>query len=52
MIKVTLGNNTKRKTEILDPNTTLKAALESAEIDYTKGTMHLDGSIRHSLTSA
>ena len=44
MIKVTLGNNTKRKTEILDPNTTLKAALESVEIDYTKGTMHLDGS--------
>jgi len=44
MIKVTIGNNVKRKTEILDPETTLREALEEAEIDYTSGIMNLDGS--------
>ena len=44
MIKVTIGNNVKRTSEILDENTTLREALESAEIDYTRGTMNLDGS--------
>jgi len=44
MIKVTIGNNVKRKTEILDENTTLRAALEEVEIDYSRGTMNLDGS--------
>jgi len=44
MIKITMGNNVKRKSEILDPNTTLRDALESAEIDYTTGIMNLDGS--------
>ena len=44
MIKVTIGNNVKRKTEILDENTTLRQALENAEIDYSRGTMNLDGS--------
>jgi hypothetical protein len=44
MIKVTMGNNVKRKTEILDENTTLREALEDAEIDYTTGIMNLDGS--------
>jgi hypothetical protein len=44
MIKVTIGNNVKRKTEILDENTTLREALEEAEIDYTRGIMNLDGS--------
>ena len=44
MIKVTIGNNVKRKTEILDDNTTLRQALEDAEIDYSRGTMNLDGS--------
>ena len=44
MIKVTIGNNVKRKTEILDENTTLRTALEDAEIDYSRGTMNLDGS--------
>jgi hypothetical protein len=44
MIKVTMGNNVKRKTEILDENTTLREALEEAEIDYTRGIMNLDGS--------
>ena len=44
MIKVTMGNNVKRKTEILDDSTTLREALEAAEIDYTTGIMNLDGS--------
>ena len=44
MIKVTIGNNVKRKTVILDENTTLRDALEEAEIDYSRGTMNLDGS--------
>lgn len=44
MVKVTIGNNVKRSTVILDENTTLRTALEDAEIDYTRGTMNLDGS--------
>ena len=44
MIKVTIGNNVKRKTEILDPEITLREALEDAQIDYTNGIMNLDGS--------
>ena len=44
MIKVTIGNNVKRKTEIVDPDTTLRDALETAEIDYTTGVINLDGS--------
>ena len=44
MIKVTMGNNVKRTSEILDENTTLREALEIAEVDYTRGMMNLDGS--------
>ena len=44
MIRVTMGNNVKRKTEILDADTTLRDALEAAEVDYTAGIMNLDGS--------
>ena len=44
MIKVTMGNNVKRTSEVLDANTTLREALELAEIDYTRGVMNLDGS--------
>ena len=44
MIKVTMGNNVKRSSEILDENTTLREALEIGEIDYTTGIMNLDGS--------
>ena len=44
MIKVTMGNNVKRKDVILDANTTLREALEDADIDYTRGVMNLDGS--------
>jgi len=44
MIKVTMGNNVKRESEILDENTTLRDALEGAGIDYSRGMMNLDGS--------
>ena len=44
MIKVTIGNNVKREPYIIPATTTLRAALEQAQIDYTRGTMHLDGS--------
>lgn len=43
MIKVTMGNNVKRESQIIDENTTLRTALEDAGIDYTTGVMHLDG---------
>lgn len=44
MIKVVVGNNVKRESVIVDNNTTLRAVLEDNGIDYTTGTMHLDGS--------
>ena len=44
MIKVTIGNNVKRESIIIDENTTLRKALEDSGIDYTTGIMHLDGS--------
>ena len=44
MIKVTIGNNVKRDHVLVDENTTLRACLEANGIDYTRGTMHLDGS--------
>lgn len=44
MIKVTVGNNVKRSSVIIEETTTLREALEDAGIDYTRGVMHLDGS--------
>ncbi len=44
MIKATIGNNLDRKDYILTPDTTLRAALDEAGIDYSRGTMTLDGS--------
>ena len=44
MIKVTVGNNVKRNSVNVDEATTLRSVLETNEIDYTRGTMHLDGS--------
>ena len=43
MIKVTLGNNTVRKTVIVDSSTTLRQALDANGIDYAHGAMMLDG---------
>lgn len=42
MLKVTTGNNMKRTTVFVDENTTLKECLEANEVDYTRGTVHLD----------
>lgn len=44
MVKVVVGNNVKRESVIVDASTTLRAVLENAGIDYTRGVMHLDGS--------
>lgn len=44
MIRCTIGNNLKKANYNFDPNTTLKAALETAGVDYSTGTMNLDGS--------
>ena len=44
MIKVTMGNNVRRTSEILDDNTTLRDALKGVGIDCTTGIMNLDGS--------
>ena len=44
MVKVTVGNNVKRESVIVDSSTTLRTVLEDAGIDYTRGVMHLDGS--------
>lgn len=44
MIKVVVSNNVKRETAIVDENTTLRTVLEDANVDYTRGVMHLDGS--------
>lgn len=43
MIKVTVGNNLKRESVIVEESTTLRTVLENAGVDYTKGQMHLDG---------
>lgn len=44
MVKVTVGNNVNRKTVIVSENTTLRQVLEDNNVDYSRGTMHLDGS--------
>lgn len=43
MVKVNVGNNLKRESVIVDSTTTLRNVLKDAGIDYTRGTMHLDG---------
>ena len=43
MVKVVTGNNVQRATKIVSEDITLKAVLEEAGIDYTRGVMHLDG---------
>lgn len=43
MVKITIGNNVKRSTVLVPKTATLRATLEQAGIDYTRGTMHLDG---------
>ena len=43
MIKVTIGTNTNRKAVNVDPNRTIKSVLDEQAINYTTGTLHLDG---------
>jgi len=43
MIKVTVGNNVERKDVIVTPDTTLRAALDEAGINYGIGMMNLNG---------
>lgn len=43
MIRVTVGNNVKRENVNTDEYVTLRTVLENAGIEYTTGTMHLDG---------
>ena len=43
MIKVTVGNNLSRDDKIVDASVTLRSVLDEAGIDYTIGSMHLDG---------
>jgi len=44
MIKVTMGTTVKRVSDVFGADTTLRSALDQHGIDYTSGTMHLDGS--------
>ena len=44
MLKVIVGNNTDRWPVIVEPATTLRSVLEDQGIDYSDGTLHLDGS--------
>lgn len=43
MVQVIVGDNLNRKQVIADENNTLRQILESNDIDYTRGLMHLDG---------
>ena len=43
MISVTIGTNTKRTRISMDPNTTLRQALEANEVNYSVATVHMDG---------
>lgn len=43
MIKVTIGNNVRRNSVMMDENISLRTALEEAGIDYSVGMTSLDG---------
>lgn len=43
MIKVTIGNNLERTSHLVDENSTLRAALEKAGIDVSRGMITMDG---------
>lgn len=43
MVKITVGNNMKKETVIVESSTTLRSVLEDAGIDYTRGNTNLDG---------
>ena len=43
-VKVYVGNNVDRYPVTVESGATLKSVLQSEGIDYSRGTMHLDGS--------
>lgn len=43
MIKVNYGNNVKRDSTIVSPDTTINAFFENVGIDYSRGTTTLNG---------
>lgn len=43
MVRVTIGTNTSRKNVIIEESTTLREALESNNIDYSRANVNLDG---------
>lgn len=43
MIQVVITNNTNRNTVIVPASNTIRQTLESAGVDYTRGTMRMDG---------
>ena len=43
MVKVTIGNNLEKRDIIVPASRTLRSLCEEAGIDYTQGSMHLDG---------
>lgn len=43
MIKVIVGTTTQRKSVIVPKTTTIRSILEENDIDYTVGTIHIDG---------
>lgn len=44
MIKVTIGNNVKRFDTTAEETDTLRSVLDENGVDYSRGTMHMDGS--------
>ena len=43
MIQVVITNNTNKNTVIVPASNTIRQTLESAGVDYTRGTMRMDG---------
>lgn len=43
MIKVIVGTNTNKETLIVEASRTLRSVLEEAEVNYSGGTLNLDG---------
>ena len=44
MLRVTVGNNVSRENVTVNDQTTLRSVLEQQGIDYTRGSLTLDGS--------
>lgn len=42
MLRITMANNMKRETVLVDENSTLREVLESKNFDTTRGLLHMD----------